>query len=308
MPYCPQSLSDFHRRFASEVECAAWLFAVRWPEGFRCPACGHGSAWALRGKAHTFECAGCGRQTSVTAGTVMHGSKLALTMWFQAAWLMATHKNGMSARQMREQLGLGSYKSAWLLCAKLRRAMVAPERNPLTGLVEADETSVSYRTKDDPPAGGPGRSHDGKLLIAGVVEITGNRPGRARLQPIADYSAESLNGFVAAAVAPRATVVSDGWSGYAKLKDVKHDAKVVGSAAAHVLLPWVHRLFANLKRWSLGVYHGLRRKHLQSYLDEFVFRFNRRSSPKAAFRSLLSIGAKISPITYDMLIKPDAQG
>jgi transposase-like protein len=103
-------------------------------------------------------------------------------------------------------------------------------------------------------------------------------------------------------------VVSDGWSGYAKLKDVKHDAKVVGSAAAHVLLPWVHRLFANLKRWSLGVYHGLRRKHLQSYLDEFVFRFNRRSSPKTAFRSLLSIGAKISPITYDMLIKPDAQG
>jgi hypothetical protein len=126
------------------------------------------AAWALRGKAHTFECAGCGRQTSVTAGTVMHGSKLALTTWFQAVWLMATHKNGFSARQMREQLNLGSYKSAWLLCAKLRRAMVAPERDLLSGLVEADETSVSYRTKDDPPAGGPGRSHTGKLLVAGA--------------------------------------------------------------------------------------------------------------------------------------------
>ena len=204
---------------------------------FRCPACGHGAAWALQGKAHTFECTGCGRQTSVTAGTVMHGSKLALTTWFQAAWLMATHKNGFSARQMREQLGLGSYKSAWLLCAKLRRAMVAPERNPLTGLVEADETSVSYRTKDDPPPGGPGRSHTGKLLVAGAVEIAGNRPGRARLRMIADYSADSLSGFVAAAVAPGATVASDGWSGYAKLKDVKHDAKIVGPAAAHVLLP-----------------------------------------------------------------------
>ena len=178
----------------------------------------------------------------------------------------------------------------------------------MTGLVEADETSVSYRTKDDPPAGGPGRSHTGKLLVAGAVEIAGNRPGRARLRTIADYSADSLSGFVAAAVAPGATVASDGWSGYAKLKDVKHDAKIVGPAAAHVLLPWVHRLFANLKRWGLGVYHGLRRKHLQSYLDEFVFRFNRRYSPKAAFRSLLSIGTKTSPITYDILINPDAQG
>jgi transposase-like protein len=146
------------------------------------------------------------------------------------------------------------------------------------------------------------------LLIAGAVEIAGNRPGRARLQTIGDYSAESLSGFVAGAVAPGATVVSDGWSGYAKLKDVKHDARVVGAAAAHVLLPWVHRLFANLKRWALGVYHGLRRKHLQSYLDEFVFRFNRRYSPKTAFRSLLSIGAKISPITSNMLTKPDTQG
>jgi hypothetical protein len=186
--------------------------------------------------------------------------------------------------------------------------MVAPERNLLSGLVEADETSVSFRTKDDPPAGGPGRSHTGKLLIAGAVEITGDRPGRARLRTIADSSADSLSGFVAATVAPGTTIVSDGWSGYTKLKDVKHDPKVVGAAAAHLLLPWVHRLFANLKRWGLGVYHGLRRKHLQSYLDEFVFRFNRRYSPKTAFRSLLGIATKTTPITYNMLIKPEARG
>ena len=123
----------------------------------------------------------------------MHGSKLDLTVWFWAAYLMATHSNGMSARQLWRQLGLGSYKSAWLLCAKLRRAMVAPDRSPLAGLVEVDETAIPYRTNDDPPTSGPGRSHDGKLLVAGAVEIVGNAPGRVRLTAIADCSAETLH-------------------------------------------------------------------------------------------------------------------
>jgi transposase-like protein len=302
----PRSLLEFQRRFPDERACAAYLANARWPDGFSCPACGHDKGWELAAKAFTWECASCGKQTSVTAGTVMHGSKLQLTVWFWAAYLMATHSNGMSARQLWRQLGLGSYKSAWLLAAKLRRAMVAPDRSPLSGLIEVDETAIRYRTNDDPPAGGRGRSHDGKMLVAGAVEIVGNAPGRVRLVAIADASAETLHAFIRADIAEGATVKTDGWSGYPGAPDVSHRPHVVGPMAAHIVLPWAHRLFANLKRWALGVYHGLRRKHLQSYLDEFVFRFNRRKTRHAAFRSLLGIGVTIKHTTYKMLIAPEA--
>ena len=235
----PRSILEFQHQFPDEAACAAWLAAARWPQGFRCPGCGHGHAWELAAKAWTRECAKCRRQTSVKAGTAMHGSKLPLTVWFWAAYLMATHSNGISARQLWRQLGLGSCKSAWLLCAKLRRAMVNPARALLSGLVEIDETQIPYRTKDDPVAGG--RDPAGKM-------------------------------------------------------------QVIGNMAAHIVLPWVHRVFSNPKTWALGVYHGPRRHHLQSYLDEFVFRFNRRRTPHAAFRTLLGIGVAIKPATYNMLI------
>ena len=167
----PDSLLAFQRLFPDDDGCAAWLMDMRWPDGFVCPSCGHDKGWALRGKAHTFECAGCRRQTSVTAGTIMHASKLALTVWFWAAYLMATHSNGISALQLQKQLDIGSYRSAWLLAHKLRQAMVDPERNPLSGLVEIDEASLPFRTKNDPPSGGQGRSHEGKILIIGAIEL-----------------------------------------------------------------------------------------------------------------------------------------
>jgi predicted RNA-binding Zn-ribbon protein involved in translation (DUF1610 family) len=166
-------LIEFQSRFATEAACAQYLFERRWPQGFVCPACGAGHAWLLKTKAFTYECADCGRQTSVTAGTIMHASKLPLTMWFWAAFLMATHSNGISALQLQNQLGLGSYRTAWMLCAKLRRAMVNPEREPLSGLVEADETSIPFHTKDDPVVVPAGRSGVGKMLVAGAVEIVG---------------------------------------------------------------------------------------------------------------------------------------
>jgi transposase-like protein len=242
----------------------------------------------------------------VTAGTVMHRSHLPLKVWFTAAWLVATHKNGMSARQLWLQLGLGSYKSAWLLLRKLRAAMVDPDREPLAGLVEVDETSLPFRGEGEPAR--PGRSHDGKLLIAGAVEIKGKGPGRTRLAVIGDYSAVALGAFVAAAIAAGSTVVSDGWSGYARLKEVKHDPKVVGDVPAHLVLPWIHRVFANAKRWALGVYHGLREEHLQAYLDEFVFRFNRRRTPQAAFARLLGLAVTIGPHPYDALVASGSKG
>jgi predicted RNA-binding Zn-ribbon protein involved in translation (DUF1610 family) len=304
----PRSLLDFQRRFPDDAACAAYLAAARWPEGFVCPDCGGRRACLLVTKAHTYQCSTCHKQTSVTAGTVMHGSKLSLTVWFWAAYLMATHSNGMSARQLWRQLGLGSYKSAWLLAAKLRRAMVDPERNPLGGLVEVDETQISYRTKDDPPAGGGGRSGEGKLQVAAAVEVQGKGPGRVRLAAIADASAASLRAFLEASVAPGATIKTDGWSGYPGAPGVTHEPHVIGNMAAHIVLPWVHRIFANLKTWALGVYHGLRKSHLQAYLDEFVFRFNRRRTPHAAFRTLLGIAAAIKPVTYKMLIAADLKG
>ena len=298
----PGSLPEFEAQFPDDAACARWLLAKRWPDGFRCPACGHDRAWELGRERLTLQCAACERQVSVTAGTVLHGSHLPLRTWFLAAWLVATHKNGMSARQLWLQLGLGSSKTAWLLLRKLRRAMVDPEREPLAGLVEVDETSLSFRTKDGPVAAKPGRSHEGKLLVAGAVEIVGKGPGRVRLAVIGDYSAATLNAFVAGNVVAGSTVVSDGWSGYATLTDVKHDPKVIGDAPAHLVLPWIHRVFANAKRWGLGVYHGLRRKHLQAYLDEFVFRFNRRRSPAAAFERLLGLAVALQPAPYQMLI------
>ena len=240
MPDFPTSLGDFQRRYPDEAACAAWLFTTRWPAGFRCPACAHEKGWPHGGKPFTFECAACGKQTSVTAGTIMHGSKLPLTAWFWAAYLMATHSNGISALQLRNQLGLGSYKSAWLLCAKLRRAMVAPGRSALAGLAEVDETEILLRTKDDPVAGGGGRSHQGKMLVAGAVEVADGAPGRIRLAEITDFSAPSLHGFVAANVAPGTTIRTDGWSAYPGAPDVAHDPHVIGPMAAHVVLRWIH--------------------------------------------------------------------
>jgi hypothetical protein len=313
----PRSLPEFERRFPDEAACAGWLLERRWGSGFACPGCGHDGCWRLGRKVLTLQCRACRRETSVTAGTVMHRSHLPLKVWFTAAWLVATHRNGMSARQLWLQLGLGSYKSAWLLLRKLRAAMVDPDREPLAGLVEVDETSLPFRGGGEPAR--PGRSHDGKLLIAGAVEIRGKGPGRTRLAVIEDYSAVALGAFVAAVIAAGSTVVSDGWSGYARLKDVKHDPRVVGDAPAHAVLPWIHRVFANAKRWALGVYHGLREEHLQAGpwpragepdpgLDEFVFRFNRRRTPQAAFARLLGLAVTIGPHPYDALVASGSKG
>src|SRR5271167_2277485 len=181
MPEFPTSLVEFQRQFPDDDACAAWLVAARWPSGFRCRACAGAKGWPHGGKPFTFECAACGKQTSVTAGTILHGSKLPLIAWFWAVYLMATHSNGISALQLQKQLGLGSYKSAWLLCAKLRRAMVAPGRAPLAGLVEVDETEIPLRTKTDPVCGGGGRSPQGKMFVAGAVEVENDAPGRLRL-------------------------------------------------------------------------------------------------------------------------------
>jgi hypothetical protein len=313
----PKNLLEFQRRFSDEDACAAYLFERRWPDGFVCPWCGHAKGWALKTKAHTWECAGCGQQTSITANTVMHRSKLPLTVWFWAAFLLATHSNGISALQLSKQLGV-TYKTAWLLLAKLRRCLVDPDRSLLDGVVEVDETIIPCRTNDQPLALPGGRSLKGKIAIAGAVEVRTRTTrkgikefaGRVRLKTVKDFTDTSLIGFVEDHVRYQSTVITDGWTAYDALDgecdlhgnilrpaNFKHVPRTVGAMAANVLLPWVHRVFANLQRWGLGVYHGLRLKYINSYLDEFVFRFNRRRSRHAAFDTVLGIAMRRDRVT-----------
>jgi hypothetical protein len=262
--------------FPDDDVCADWVQRRRWPDGFVCPCCHARKGWKLETKPWTFECARCGKQTSVTAGTILHGTHLPLRTW---------------------------YKAAWLLLHKLRKSMVDPDRDPLAGMVEVDETSIAFRTKDDPVAGGQGCGHDGKILIVGAVEsIEGGRAGRIRLSLIGDYCGKTLKDFIAANTALGSTILTDGFSSYPGMNERHHMPKVVGTMAAHVLLPWIHRVFSNLKRLGLGVYHGFRKAHIQAYLDEFVFRWNRRRHYRSAFDTLLGIGLRTSPMDYWTLI------
>lgn len=287
------SRGAFDARFPDEEACARYFAAKRWPAGFVCPACGVCKGWELETKSFTWECSGCHRQTSVRAGTVMHRSKLPLRTWFEAIHLLTSHSNGISAEQAQAQLGIASYKTAWLLLQKLRRAMVSPDRVMLQDLVEADETEVPFRSKHDPIVG-YGIPNVGKLLIIGAVELSEDgHPRRVRLEPLQDRSGENVRGFVERNVKPGAAVVSDGLAGYRTLEDHKHIGKTVGTMAAHVLLPWIHRVFSNLKRWLTGTFHGVRKQHLKRYLDEFTFRWNRRRHTTTAFDTLLGLVTRL---------------
>jgi len=302
-----RSLTEFQKEFPDEASCSAFLFKRRWPDGFVCPSCGGDRAAALKSRAYTFECYGCRRQTSITA---MHRTRLALTVWFWAAHLMATHSNGMSARQLEDQLGL-TYRTAWLLAQKLRRSMVDPDRELLEGVVEIDQAEMPFREGDtffEP-------SNAGKILVIGAVEVIerdthqskprrnhakylDTRSGRARLAVIADNTAASIKAFVRANVKPGATLLTDGHASYPGLTGYRHDPRVVGKMAAHVVLPWIHRVFALMKRWGLGTYHGLRGKHADTYLNEFVFRYNRRFYRHASFETVLGLTARHAPASY----------
>ena len=293
------------------------MFKRRWPDGFVCPACGKRRVAALKSRPRLHECLDCGRQTSVTAGTVMHRSRLPLTTWFWAAHLMTTHSNGMSALQLQDQLGV-TYKTAWLLTQKLRRSMVDPDREPLEGVVEVDQAEIAFREGDT--FFEPGNA--GKILVIGAVEIIerdtnqakprrkhakylDTRSGRIRLAMISDNSSASIEAFVNANVKRGATLLTDGHKSYPGLTGYRPDPRVVGKMAAHIVLPWIHRAFSLMRRWSLGTYHGLRRKHVDTYLNEFVFRYNRRYYRHVSFETLLGLAADKEPASYWDIIKRD---
>lgn len=299
----PRTLLDLERRFSDEQACRAYLFALRWPQGFVCPKCGGGAAWPMR--RGLWLCAECRTQVSVTAGTIFQDSKLPLTVWFRAMWQVTSHKNGVSALGLQRVLGLGSYKTAWALLHKLRRAMVRPGRDRLGGLVEVDET---YWGADKQPV--TGRLTYDKALILVAAQADGNGIGRIRLRHVDDFTKTTLHGFIGEAIEPGSTVRTDGLNAYEGLKDYVHDPHVRGPdrRQASVLLPRVHRVASLLKRWLLGTHQGaVGHAHLDYYLDEFAFRFNRRKSTSRGklFYRLTQQAVQVDPAPFTTLIDPN---
>lgn len=286
----PSSVTAFARRFTDEAGCARHLAELRWSGGFACRRCGGAEAWQLAARPRVFECRGCGAQNSVTAGTVMHRSKVSLVEWFWAAWALSQDKRGVSALQLSKQLGR-RYETVWQLLHKLRAALDEDDKAfPLQGVVEVDEVYLGGKA----PAGKGGRSlaDPRRSLVACAVERretaegepgirgTGIRAGAARFIALPAANREGLQGFLKAVCASGAMVRSDGWSGYSGLpmRGLGHQRVVVGSdsARASELLPLVHTLFSNLRAWLDGTFHGVSRKWLPRYLQEFRWRFNRR--------------------------------
>ena len=301
-PAFPRSIVEFQRRFPDDDACRAYLFASRWPGGFRCPRC-RGRAVGAEHRRQLWQCKRCGFQVSATAGTVMHKTRTPLSLWFWAAYLVATHTPGISALQLQRQLGISRYETAWLTLHKLRRAMVAPERSPLTGEVEVDETLVGGRHSERRG----GRQRDGKALVGVLVEVRGAGSGRLRLQVLPDASQQTLTRWVKALVGSGAIVHTDGWDGYGKLAGAGYDHQPRlqrrRQPDEQKLLPRAHRASANLKTWLQGTHRGVSPEHLQVYLDEFVFRHNRRRTPMAAFQTLLGLGAHHEPTTYHQITR-----
>ena len=298
----PRDLPSFLARFGSDAQCRAHLYARRWPQGFCRAGCGHGAAYHHR-KRLIEECAACGKQHSLLAGTIFEQTKTGLARWFLAIWLVTSSKGGISTMELQRQMGFSSYQTAWSWLHKIRKAMVRPDRRPLAERVEADETLVGGARP-----GRRGRGAAGKTVVAGAVEAgrgksRGRRLGRLRLQSVADASAESLKGFLTANVAPAAAVTTDGWQGYAGLGQAGYDHEAInlrtswGDAVQH--LPAIHLVFGLAKRWLLGTHHGaVSPKHLQAHLDEHVFRFNRRTAK--------SIGHRFARLVEQAIATPPA--
>lgn len=273
----PRNRVEFDEFFPDDQTCLRYLEDLRWREGFVCPDCGRsGTPW--RSSRGMLICPHCRKHASVLAGTLFHRTRTPLRVWLLAAWEITSQKYGTNALGLQRVLGLGSYQTAWAWLHKFRRAMVRPGRDRLSGTVEADESYVGGAE-----AGVSGRQTVKKAIVAIAVELNDGKIGRVRLRCVPGVSASSLVGFLTDVVVPGSTIHTDGWRGYEGLADCGFDHKVTVLSAspdpAHVLMPSVHRVASLLKRWILGTLQGgIARQHLPYYLDEFTFRFNRRSS------------------------------
>lgn len=299
----PASYAEFLAWFGTDAQCADYLDWLRWPCGFVCPKCNVSHGW--KGPDGRWRCAGCAGRFSVTAGTIFHRTRTPLTVWFDTAWRLCSSRTGISAVELQEQMQLGSYQTAWAMLHRYRTVMVRPGRDTLRGDVEVDEAFLG-----GPKHGVRGRGALGKTLIAGAVERAGDGFGRARLAVIDSADASTLRRFLADHVAPGATVHTDGLSSYPSATRglYEHSPTSVSASgrAAHEVLPAVHTVFGMAKRWLLGTHQGaVRPAHVQAYLDEWVFRFNRRNSASRGllFYRLLSQAVAGDVVRYKDLRK-----
>ena len=307
----PRSIGELRSWFVTDADCADYLEWMRWPDGFVCPECGEQGGWRLGDG--RFRCAACRSCTSVTAGTIFDRTRTPLTVWFSACWLFASQKNGVSALSLQRALEIGSYQTAWAMLHRLRSVLVRPGRERLTGTVEVDETFIGG---EEPGLRG-GRAKGKKSLVGVAVEVTEPKGlGRCRMAILPDASAASLHPFVTAHVEPGTTVITDAWQGYSGIDELGYTRERRSQRAARrrgedpfALLPSVHRVAALAKRWLLGTHQGsVDDAHLQSYLDEFVFRFNRRTSRSRGlvFHRVLSLAVGHEPVRYrDLILHPE---
>lgn len=306
----PRSILEFQARFLNEQACLEYLFACRWPDGFICPRRQGQTAWPVSTR-KTWECSGCHHQTSLTAGTVLHKTHTPLLQWFWAAYLMSTATPGISALQLQRQLGLHRYETAWTMLHKLRRSMIAPERSLLAGEVEVDECEVGGHESGRRG----GRSNVAAATkVAVSVEVRGQGSGRVRMRIINDASADTLEAFIRNNVVEGAIVHTDGWMGYARLPKLGYDHRPRSQRAAkregivEPVMPRVHRAISNFKSWLRDTHRSVSAEHLQVYLDEFTFRYNRRATPMVSFQRLLGLEAHHEPATLKQITAQGPSG
>ena len=296
----PGNQIEFEEMFKTEQNCIDYIISIRWPKGFECPVCGSIICWKkTRGR---FECRDCHTETTVTNGTIFHKSTKNLLIWFRAIWWMIAQKNGVSAKGLQKILGLGSYQTAWTWLHKFRRLMVLSGRSKLQGTVEVDEIFVGGKK-----SGQRGRGAEGKSLVAVAVELNGRKTGRMRLAKIPDASSKSLNEFIRKNIDVSSIVITDGWIGYNDLSQIGYTHKIHKQLVKDddEALPNVHRISSLLKRWLLGTHQSyLNKNKLEYYLDEYVFRYNRRTSTSRGllFLRLIEQAVITDPVSYKEII------
>jgi len=302
----PKDFQEFLALFSDENACWHYLIDTRWPEGYVCSQCQSRKYW-LTAK-HKIHCSDCGKEFSITSGTIFQESKKPLLLWFHIMWWVVAQKTGTSAYNLKDFMGFGSYETAWVWLHKLRRAMVREGREKLSGIVEVDET---YIGGEEIGTGKQGRGAEEKSLVVVATECIGKQIGRVRFKIILDASKESLLPFIEENVEYGSTVITDGWSSYTSLsqnKEYEHIKKVISGSGkqAHELLPHVHMVDSLIKRWINGTHQGkISPKHLEYYLDEFAFRFNRKLSTHRGmlFYRLMQQALTTLPMTYNDIIK-----
>lgn len=290
----PKTMTEFEQRFQKDEACREYLYQMRWPDGFICPRCSHQKYWKM--KSGLYRCNHCKYHLSVTAGTIFQDSRIPLRLWFRAIWQVVSQKHGISALGLQRILGLSRYRTTWILLHKLRIAMVRPGRDRLVGPVQVDETYIG-----GPRSGKRGRGAAGKTLVLVAVEVKDKLSGRIRLHKVKNASGASLIPAVKECVEPKSEVRTDGWEGYSSLSSSGYQHEIIRETAdvGKNLLPLANRVTSLLKRWLIGTHQGAPRpSHLDYYLDEFVFRFNRRTSRSRGllFYRLIQQAVSIAPV------------